>query len=242
MFASFFFFFLFFSSFPLSSPLGLWLISLPRRKTLSLSIPSIQQLEFFDSCLQRPASIWSLFLPENFLPLGTNRWCLEWKAGRYKAVPFELTPLPNNWCFSIELRLHLYTIIMHMSLSNVQTQRWRWWFSLFSCCFKLLWKNYSDLFLLFHIVYIVIDWHDRLGVFSTLICYIICIAFTWLHLCVLDLAMLNMYILFNCENCVLHWQWPSNKATWTRSFSVKAVNLWQHERQWPLATGCGRGQ
>lgn len=123
MFASVFFLFLFF--FPsIPSPLGLWLISLPWRKTLSLSIPSIQRLEFFDSCLQRPASIWSLFLPENFLPLGTNRWCLEWKAGRYKALPFELTPLPNNWCFSIELRLHLYTLIMHMSLSNAQTQRW----------------------------------------------------------------------------------------------------------------------
>lgn len=82
LFLSFFFFF------SIPSPLGLWLISLPRRKTLSLSIPSIQRLEFFDSCLQRPASIWSLFLPENFLPLGTNRWCLEWKAGRYKAAAF----------------------------------------------------------------------------------------------------------------------------------------------------------
>lgn len=145
MFASVFFLFPFLSLHPPLPP-SLWLISLPWRKTLSLSIPSIQRLEFFDSCLQRPASIWSLFLPENFLPPGTNRWCLEWKAGRYKALPFEPTPLPNNWCFSIELRLHLYTLIMHMPLSNAQTQRcWRYADNDFFSSFQMpLWKDYSD--------------------------------------------------------------------------------------------------
>lgn len=161
MFASVFFSFssslFFFPSIPF--PLGLWLISLPWKK-LSLSIPSIQRLEFFDSCLQRPASIWSLFLPENFLPPGTNRWCLEWKAGRYKALPFELTPLPNNWCFSIELRLHLYTLIMHMSLSNAQTQRcWHYADEDFHCSLvglnAALERLFRFLFCVFEIVHML---------------------------------------------------------------------------------------
>lgn len=119
MFASFISFLLF----SISSPLAQWLILLVWRKTLSLSIPPTQRLEFFDSCLQRPTSVWSLFLPENFLLLGTNRWCLEWKAGRYKALPLQLTSLPNNWCFSIESRLHLYTLIMHIIVKRTNTRQ-----------------------------------------------------------------------------------------------------------------------
>lgn len=134
----------------LLSPGSIWLILLVWRKTLSLSIPSIQRLEFFDSCLQRPASVWSLFLPENFLPLGTNRWCLEWKAGRYKALPFQLTSLPNNWCFSIESRLHLYTLIMHIIVKRTNTRQevtgmltLKGWWWLFILPFP---KDYFDFF------------------------------------------------------------------------------------------------